>query len=294
MVARRPTGQRRRPSRRVRTAARRRKRRLVRGFLAVTTISALTGAAFAYEELLPASGDPAAIDADALASALESRIDRPPARATVPTRAPVPTATPTATSTPTPTVAPTATPTPTESKITIPKQGSGSFVTASGESGKPDRSRVVHYRVEVEKELPFDAAEVAEEVHAALVDERGWGADGKTGFQRVSGKSYDVRVLIATPATTDKLCYPLLTQGWKSCRIGDKVVLNADRWAFGVEDYAGHLDLYRIYLANHEMGHFLGHGHVDCPGPGKLAPVMMQQTKGIGECKINPWPFPNG
>jgi hypothetical protein len=28
-----------------------------------------------------------------------------------------------------------------------------------------------------------------------------------------------------------------------------------------------------------------GKHHLDCPGPGRLAPVMMQQTKGIGACR---------
>jgi hypothetical protein len=47
------------------------------------------------------------------------------------------------------------------------------------------------------------------------------------------------------------------------------------------------LDDYRQYMVSHEMGHILGHDHVTCPSPGAPAPIMLQQTKGIGKCKPN-------
>ena len=40
---------------------------------------------------------------------------------------------------------------------------------------------------------------------------------------------------ITTPATTDRLCAPLLTQGEVSCQNGNRVVLNARRWVPGAE-----------------------------------------------------------
>ncbi len=43
-------------------------------------------------------------------------------------------------------------------------------------------------------------------------------------------------------------------------------------------------------VVNHETGHWLGKGHARCPGKGRLAPVMMQQSKGTHGCRFNPWP----
>ena len=49
---------------------------------------------------------------------------------------------------------------------------------------------------------------------------------------------------------------------------------------------------YRHLVVNHETGHWLGLGHASCPRRGSKAPVMMQQSKGTGGCRLNPWPLP--
>jgi hypothetical protein len=36
-----------------------------------------------------------------------------------------------------------------------------------------------------------------------------------------------------------------------------------------------------------KFGHALGNHHLDSPSRGRLAPVMMQQTKGLGACRKN-------
>ncbi|MHB1064122.1 MAG: DUF3152 domain-containing protein, partial [Georgenia sp.] len=145
-------------------------------------------------------------------------------------------------------------------------------------------------RVEVERGLPVDAARFAATVMATLDDPRGWAVDGVT-FARTDGPA-DTRVILASPGTVDRLCAPLPTKGYTSCRVGDRVVLNAARWAEGAAPFTaagGSLADYRAYVVNHEVGHTLGHGHRSCTTPGP-AHVMQQQTLSMGACTPHAWP----
>lgn len=94
------------------------------------------------------------------------------------------------------------------------------------------------------------------------------------------------------PATVDSRCLPLNTIGVYSCRSGNSVNINSDRWAGATSDWSLDLDAYRSYVVNHEVGHALGHDHEQCGSQGTLAPVMMKQSKGLKGCLGNPWPFP--
>ena len=162
---------------------------------------------------------------------------------------------------------------------------------ASGQTPVTGAGALVTYSVEVEREVPLGPAEVARVVDRVLTDPRGWTATGAHALARDDADS-DIRVLLATPETTDALCAPLDTRGRLSCRNGALVVLNAWRWLNGAPAYPDNLRDYRNYLISHEVGHALGNAHVDCPGPGRQAPVMMQQTKGLSGCAANPWPAP--
>jgi hypothetical protein len=157
-------------------------------------------------------------------------------------------------------------------------------------------TRVVRYTVEVEGGLGADTRELASVVSTVLTDPRGWQSADGVRFVNVppaeaaKGAAVDVRVSLASPDTTDRLCAPLETRGEVSCHNGGRAVLNLRRWLLGVEAYGSDLAAYRTYLVNHEVGHALGHGHVVCPGAGKDAPVMMQQTYGLDGCIAWSWP----
>lgn len=194
-------------------------------------------------------------------------------------------------STEAPTTAVSDRPAPERTPKVLPEAGSGEFRAAAGSAAAVGVGTLVTYQVEVEREVPLSRRTVAATVDRALLDRRGWTATGAHALERVETGG-DVRVLLATPRTTDALCAPLQTGGRLSCRNGDLVVLNAWRWLNGADAYADDLRNYRRYLVNHEVGHALGNAHEACPGPGAAAPVMMQQTKGVGECVVNPWPAP--
>ncbi len=222
-------------------------------------------------------------------SAVPSVTSTPIAPATTST-----TVTSTTTSTTTTTTTIPETTTTTSTTTTIPVDPQTIFI-ADGTNGDALARNVHVYRVEVEAATGLDPEEVARFVDETLFDERSWTADGDLNFYRTDGNvpSNGSHIIFASPDTVDFLCHPLDTDGYFSCRNGQNVVLNAERWANAVPNWATSLTEYRQYLVNHEVGHALGQGHVDCLRPGALAPVMMQQSKSIGACLPNSWPFPD-
>ncbi|MBF8194695.1 DUF3152 domain-containing protein [Nonomuraea sp. K274] len=174
-------------------------------------------------------------------------------------------------------------------EVRVPYAASGRYaIVRGGAPARPGQGEVVRYVVEVERGLPFDAREFAAEVHRTLNDVRGWAR-----FQRVDHGEVRVRVALSSPDLTVRQCRPLDTGGELSCWNGTRSVINARRWAKGVPQYEGDLAAYRQYVISHEVGHALGHHHRPCPGRGRLAPVMTQQSKSLGRCRPNPWPFPD-
>ena len=173
-----------------------------------------------------------------------------------------------------------------------PASASGELVVVPGSAPAPFPDRAVRsVRVEVEAGLDVDPALFAQMVMATLNDSRSWGGDGSMSFARTDGEA-ELRVVLASPALTDVLCAPLETVGIYSCGISGRAVLNYGRWVQATPEFADRT-VYRQYLVNHEVGHLLGHGHVACPAPGAVAPVMQQQTIAVAPCVVNGWPLPD-
>ena len=150
--------------------------------------------------------------------------------------------------------------------------------------------RTVTYRIETRGSITTSVREFAKQAAQTYADPRGWRNAG-VSFQRVRGAS-DFSLVLAEASWLPRFSSVCSVQ-W-SCRAGRYVVINQTRWKYASPSWHGagkSLRDYRHLVVNHETGHWLGHGHLGCPGPGRLAPVMMQQSKGLDGCRHNPWPL---
>ncbi|MEU6311373.1 DUF3152 domain-containing protein [Streptomyces sp. NPDC047014] len=184
---------------------------------------------------------------------------------------------------------------PTHSAGTSPTPARPGVFTASASAGSPQgKGPARRWRIEVEEGSGVDPEAAARSVEKILGDPRGWTRDPAYGFQLVgAGQPVDFTVKIATPATTDRLCEVVTPEliGETNCRAGHTVVVNLKRWKEGSPQFSGTPEEYRALIVNHEVGHEIGRGHETCPGPGKPAPAMMQQIKGLLGCTSNAWPY---
>ncbi len=213
---------------------------------------------------------------------------------------------PAPTLTPLPTIAPTPPEQPPLQLVgAFPRNGPGTFTV------EPTRGPVLgaagpirRFQVAVERGMAEGTAEFAAAIDDVLGDPRSWVAGRRFRLQRAAaGAAHDFTVYLATPGTAQRLCrqggVDIRVNGepFTSCRAGPAVVINLARWRLATPSYVSRripLAVYRQYVINHEVGHALGHGHARCPGPGRPAPVMMQQTLSLGRCTANPWPYLNG
>jgi hypothetical protein len=153
----------------------------------------------------------------------------------------------------------------------------------------PVRRRVT-YSVATRGRITTSLAQFRRQAQQTYADPRGWRYGG-VAFRRVR-RGGDFTLVLAAAGTV-----PSFSSGcsatW-SCRVGRFVVINQERWkhASPAWNAAGRsLRDYRHLVVNHETGHWLGRGHASCPAGGGPAPVMMQQSKGTGGCRFNPWPL---
>lgn len=122
-----------------------------------------------------------------------------------------------------------------------------------------------------------------------LADKRGWNANGQVAF--IYDENCDFTIWLTAPENMTS--FGAICDPYYSCRVGDNVVINYDRWIGGTDPWnaAGNsIADYEVMVINHEVGHRLGFGHSSCPGAGQPAPVMQQQSVDLAGCKFSAWP----
>ncbi len=153
-------------------------------------------------------------------------------------------------------------------------------------------TKTVTYSVVTKGAIVADSNEFKADANATLNDSRGWAAMGVRFSEVTSGGMFTLVLAEASQL-------PVISSGCSalySCNVGDEVVINQDRWLYATTPWnqAGKsLADYRHMVINHEVGHWLGHGHEMCGGAGQLAPVMEQQSIDLQGCIFNPWPLPH-
>jgi uncharacterized protein DUF3152 len=152
-----------------------------------------------------------------------------------------------------------------------------------------DARRVVRYHVETRGRITTSVKEFRTLAQETYDDPRGWRGAGIRFVPVTRGGAF---TLVLSQASLVPGFSSGCSATW-SCRVGRFVIINQDRWKDASPAWnAAHLALrdYRHMVVNHETGHWLGLHHATCPGPGRLAPVMQQQSKGLQGCRFNPFP----
>lgn len=182
-------------------------------------------------------------------------------------------------------------------KITLPEIEQPAWLkkqleaeAAAAQAKKAPATVTVSYTVSSKGALYTSLNEFKLLANQTLNDTRGWSRMNVKFTEVASGGMFN---LILSEAAQ----LPSFSSGCSaeySCRVGPSIIINQDRWGGATSSWntaGGSLRDYRHMVINHEVGHWLGHGHSSCSGAGQPAAVMQQQSIDLQGCSFNPWPL---
>jgi len=175
----------------------------------------------------------------------------------------------------------------------IDKQAAAARPVQSQSATQPASTKTFTYSIQAWGKVAVDKGEFGRQAAATLSDNRGWLRAGARFSEVASGGDF---ILVISEASELARRYAPGCSAEYSCRVGPYVIINQDRWVGATPSWnnaGGNLRDYRHMVINHEIGHWLGHGHAGCSSPGQPAPVMLQQSIDLQGCDFNPWPLQN-
>ena len=168
-------------------------------------------------------------------------------------------------------------------------------------------SRAFHYTCSVSSQLSYPLKRFEQLVDRILQDAKGWRRWGFSFVPHRQSERAKLRKTYKGQYLNIQLEENAVISQWGSDFDGmsvancgtNQVSINVDQWIGGAKpnpsDPVSGMRRrdYRIYVILHEVGHILSRchheDHKSCTaGP---APVMLQQTNGVGKCTPNPWPL---
>ena len=175
----------------------------------------------------------------------------------------------------------------------LKKQIASEAAASAAQAAKQSSTTMtVTYDVTTKGALYASLPEFKQLANQTLNDSRGWVRMNVRFVEVASGGRFTLVL-----AQAEQL--PSYSSGCSaeySCRAGRYVIINQDRWMGATQSWnngGGSLRDYRHMVVNHETGHWLGHDHESCGGPGQAAPVMQQQSISLQGCSFNAWPLPS-
>lgn len=152
-------------------------------------------------------------------------------------------------------------------------------------------ARQVTYSVASRGVMTADFAEFQATAVSVYNNSSGWSRLGISFAEVAEGGDFTLWLAQDTevPSFSPSVC-----DSTYSCSVGRNVIINQTRWLNGSDAWnsaGGSLSDYRAMVLNHELGHWLGHGHRFCSTAGASAPVMQQQSIDLQGCSTNAWPL---
>lgn len=249
--------------------------------IVVCLLALIAGVVFGFFKLAKPNTEAQVLPSDKTTSASASETPSPS-----PSPSPEPT--------PIPTVRTTEVPSGLKGTYT-PPASTGRMIAIPGQKAAPEGDgQQIAYDLSYEQGMPIDPNVFANSVHSTLNDNRSWPAQGMR-FVRTDYQP-QVSLRLVSPNTIKKECAGTVDDGFASCLVGNRVLLNSDRWFTSAKPWdqaGGGQDEYRAYLLNYFVGLATGKKQVDCKKSGEVANVMQSQTYELNGCKPNGWVNPD-